>query len=78
MFSNEGLFRLLSVGLLGVLFMSVTAMADKNENKEPENLFTVVQHIEEAEKINNGQYDVLNLTSIGERVELVNPTSAKK
>lgn len=78
MLSNEGFFRLLSVGILGVLFVSVTALANKEQKKLPKNLFSGVEHIEEAEMINNNGMHVLNLTSIGERVEIINPSQKKK
>lgn len=78
MLSNEGFFRLLSVGILGVIFVSVTAMANKEQAKLPKNLFSGVEHIEEAEMINNNEMHVLNLTSIGERVEIVTPQTTKK
>lgn len=77
MFSNEGLFRLFSIGLLGVLFISTSALANKKREK-PQNIFSVVKHVEEAEKINNNELHVLNLTSIGERVEIVTPQIEKK
>jgi len=77
MLLNEGFFRLFTVGLLGVVFISVTALADK-EQKLPKNLFSGVEHIEEAEMINNNQMHGLNLTSTGERIEIVKPTTEKK
>jgi hypothetical protein len=78
MFSNEGLFRLLSVAILGFLFVSVTALAEKEKKAVPQNLFTSVQSIEEAEQINSNQLHAINLTSIGERVEVVTPVEEKK
>lgn len=78
MFSNEGFFRLLSVGILGIVFLSVTATAEKEKKPTSKSLFSVIQHVEEAEKVNNGEYQVLNLTSIGERVELITPSQIKK
>lgn len=77
MLLNEGFFRLFTVGLLGVVFISVTALADK-EQKLPKNLFSGVEHIEEAEMINNNQMHALNLTSTGERIEIVKPQAEKK
>lgn len=77
MLSNEGFFRLFTVGLLGVVFISVTALADKQQ-KLPKNLFSGVEHIEEAETINDNQMHAINLTSVGERVEIVKPTTEKK
>ena len=73
MFTNESLFRLFSVALLGVLFISITALAEKEKKAMPQNLFSSVQHIEEAEQINNNQIHALNLTTISERVEVVTP-----
>lgn len=78
MFANEGLFRLFSIGLLSILFVSATAMANKQKKEQPESFFAVTEHIEEAEKINNGELHVLNLTSIGERTEVVKPSQKKK
>ncbi|MES2767755.1 MAG: hypothetical protein V4596_01305 [Bdellovibrionota bacterium] len=78
MLSNEGFFRLFSVGILGVLFVSITALANKEQSKLPTNLFTGIEHIEEAEMINNNEMHALNLTSVGERIEIVNPPKNKK
>lgn len=77
MLSNEGFFRLFTVGLLGVVFISVTALADK-EQKLPKNLFSGVEQIEEAEMINNNQLHSANLTSTGERIEILKPKTEKK
>lgn len=78
MLSNEGFFRLFSVGILGVLFVSITALANKEQSKLPANFFTGIEHIEEAEMINNNGMHALNLTSVGERIEIVNPPKNKK
>lgn len=78
MLLNEGFFRLFTVGLLGIVFISVTALADKEQQKLPKNLFSGVEHIEEAEMINNNQLHSINLTSTGERVEIVKPATTKK
>ena len=77
MLSNEGFFRLFTIGLLGIVFVSVTALADK-EQKLPKNLFTGVEHVEDAERINNNEMHATNLTSVGDRIEIINPTQNKK
>ena len=77
MFLSENFFRLFSVGLLGILFVSVSAMAEK-EKKEPLNILSAVSHAEEAEMINKGELHVLNLTSIGERIEIITPSEKQK
>jgi hypothetical protein len=78
MFSNEGFFRLLSVAILGVLFVSVTAMAEKEKKALPQNLFNSVQSIEEADQINSDQLQAGNFTTVGNRVEVVTPVMDKK
>lgn len=77
MFKNEGFFRLCSIALLGALFVSATALASKKK-ESPKNIFSHIQDIEEAERINNGELHVLNLTSIGERVEIIMPPKVQK
>jgi hypothetical protein len=78
MFSNESLFRLFSVALVGVLFISVSALAEKEKKAMPQTLFSSVQSIEEAEQINNGDLQATNLTTIGNRVEVVNADQTQK
>ena len=78
MLKNESFFRLCSIGLLGVLFISVTAIAAKEKKETPQTIFSSVRDIEEAERINNGDLQVMNLTSIGERVEIIMPPNTQK
>lgn len=73
MLKNESFFRLFSIAFLGILFLSLNALADKKQAESKSPVLSVVNHIEEAEKINDNQLHVINLTSIGERVEIVIP-----
>lgn len=78
MFSNESLFRLFSLGLLGILFVSVTALAEKEKKPVNQNLFSNVEHIQEAEQINSDQLQAISLTTIGERTEVVTVNKVNK
>lgn len=78
MLSSESKFRLMSIGILGFVFISVTAFAKKEEKQVTTNLFWGIEHIEEAEMINNNQFHVSNLTTVGDRIEIVTPSTDKK
>lgn len=70
MLSNENSFRLWSVGLLGVFIISLTAIADSNEEVSTIQ-FPVVGHIEEAEQINDNHFHASRLTTVGNSTEIV-------
>ena len=77
MLLSENSFRLWSVGLLGILIISMTAFAEKSQVTE-EPIFSIVNHIEEAEKINDGQFHASKLTTTGSSTEVVSVPPLEK
>lgn len=75
---NESLIRLCSIGLLGVLFISVTAIAAKEKKDTPQTIFSSVRDIEDAERINRGEFQAMNLTTIGDQIEIILPPNTQK
>lgn len=67
--SNESKFRLMSLAVLAIAFVAVSAVA--NKNPEMDMMSQHLQLLEEASLINSNALSPQNLTQIGQQKEVV-------
>ena len=81
MLNSEQIFRLSSIALLSLLFVSVTAIADKksdpSQNTSP-SIYSHISLVDEADMINSGAFHPSQLTTIGARSEVLRTSQTAK